>query len=101
MTPQQPKGEQASAEAGIQVARRLLERALVAHGSHTPKGAAIMKALTGLAGAFGKDEDKSTAIMPSEIKSALMQPAGQPGPAPAGAGGGAPGAGAEPAAAAA
>ena len=56
MTPQEPKGEQAQADAAVQVSIRMLEHSLVAHGSGTPKGKAIMHALSGLTKAFGKDE---------------------------------------------
>jgi hypothetical protein len=96
MTPQEPKGEQASTDAGVQVSIRMLERSLVAHGSTTEKGKAIQKALLALTKAFGHDEDKAQAIMPAEVKTALMGPGGEMGggapPAPGGAPpGGAPG----------
>jgi hypothetical protein len=79
MTPQKPKGEQASADSQVAVARRLLEHALVAHGSHTPKGQCINKILGMLAKDFGKTEDQAESIMPAELKTALMAPAGEPG----------------------
>jgi hypothetical protein len=82
MTPQQPKGEQATADAGIKVAVRLLERALVAHGSDSEKGGAILKSLSALGKAFGREEDQSLDIMPSEVKTALMAPAGEPSGGP-------------------
>jgi len=85
MTPQEPKGEQASADAQVAVARRMLEHALVAHGSHTPKGKCINKVLGMLAKDFGQTEDQAEAIMPAELKTALMAPAGEPGPPPEGA----------------
>lgn len=88
LTPEEPKGEQASADAGVMVALRMLERSLVAHGSHSAKGKAINKAITSLVTAFGKDEDNSMAIMPAEVKTALMAPAGDPGGGPQGPGGG-------------
>jgi hypothetical protein len=98
MTPQQPKGEEASAHAKIQVAIRLLEEQLVALGSTSKSGKAVMKALHTLASEFGQSEDKAQAIMPAELKSALLAPAGgeagPPGggaaPPPGGAGAGAP-----------
>jgi hypothetical protein len=94
MTPQEPKGDQAAADAEIQVAIRMLEHALVAHGSGTPKGKAIMHALSGLAKAFGKDEEHAQEIMPAELQTALMAPGGGGdsggAPAPGGAPGGAP-----------
>lgn len=99
MTPQEPKGEQVSADAGVQIAIRLLEHSLVAHGSTSDKGAVIAKVLPMLAKAFGKSEDQAQAIMPAELKSALMSPAGEAGAAPSG--GGAPAGAGAPAAAAA
>lgn len=80
MTPQEPKGEQASADAGVQVAIRMLEHSLVAHGATSEKGKALTKCISTLARAFGKDEDQAQAIMPAELKSALMGPPGEPGP---------------------
>jgi hypothetical protein len=96
MTPQEPQGEQASADAGVQVAIRMLEHSLVAHGATSKKGKALTKAITSLAAEFGKDEDAAQAIMPAELKTALMAPPGGGGGAPEGA----PGGGEEPAAAA-
>jgi hypothetical protein len=93
MTPQEPKGEQAQADSAVAVAIRLLENSLVAHGSGTPKGKAIMHSLGSLTKAFGKDEDKAHEIMPAELQTALMAPGGggDSGGAPgADAGGGAP-----------
>jgi len=87
MTPQEPKGEKASADAGVMIAIRLLERAVVAHGSETKKGQAIHKCIVGLVKEFGRDEDRSLEIMPAEVKTALMAPSGEPGGA-GGAGGG-------------
>lgn len=83
MTPQKPKGEQAGADVGVQVALKMLERALVAHGSGTPKGKAIFKAIHGLTTEFGQEEDKSSELMPAELKTALMAPGGSAGSAPA------------------
>lgn len=93
MTPQEPKGEQASADAGMQVAMRMIEHTLAAylqseHGSRSDKAKACMRSLEVLTKAFGKDEDQAQSIMPAELKSALLAPAGgDAGPAT---GGGAP-----------
>jgi len=87
MTPQEPKGEQASADAGVMVAIRLLERVQAVHGSESKKGGAAQKALLILVKAFGKTEDESLDLMPAEVKTALMAPAGEPGGAPQGAAG--------------
>jgi hypothetical protein len=79
MTPQEPKGEQASADAGVEVAIRMLEHSLVAHTSGTDKGKALMHAISSLRKAFKTESGEQ--IMPAELKAALMQPAGEPGPA--------------------
>lgn len=85
MTPQEPEGEQASADAGVAVALRMLEHSLVAHGSKSEKGKALTRAISTLVHAFGKDEDQAQQIMPAELKTALMAPAGGGG-VPEGAG---------------
>lgn len=94
MTPQKPEGKQASADAGMRVAIRLIEQAYVAYGSTTERGKACHQML-GIAGKhFGPDQGSE--IVPAELKAALLQPAGdaQPKPgvpgAPAAAPGGAP-----------
>jgi hypothetical protein len=96
MTPQQPKGAQAGAASKVQVARRMLEQALIDFGSDSKEGGAILKAISGLAGAFKRSEDEDGQIMPAELKSALLQrgpsgapsaPKPKPTPAPAASGG--------------
>jgi hypothetical protein len=90
MAPQAPRGDQASADAKVQVALRILEDGLVAYRSGTSKGRAIMRALSALTREFGGDEDNAQRVMPAELKSALMdnQPAPPSAPPPAGGGGG-------------
>lgn len=78
-TPQQPKGEQASADASVQVALRMLERALVAHGAESEKGRAITRAIISITKAFGHDEDKAQSLLPAEVRSALLAPGGPMG----------------------
>jgi hypothetical protein len=73
-TPQQPKGEQAAADAGIQVALRFLERAVVAHGYESKKGSVLRRAISMITSEFGHDEDRALAIMPMELKTGLMAP---------------------------
>jgi hypothetical protein len=80
MTPQEPKGEQASASAAVQVARRMLEHSLVAYGADSKEGKAIMKAIHAITGAFAMKEDEGNQLMPAELKTALTAPAGEPGP---------------------
>ena len=91
-TPQEPKGEQATADAGVQVAIRLLERAMVAHGSGSAKGGAIQRAIAAITKVFKTDEDQAQEIMPAEVKTALMAPSGPPGGGPQSMAGGEPGA---------
>lgn len=76
----------------MQVALRLLERAMVAHGSGSPKGKVMQKAIAAITKEFGQQEEQSTEIMPAEVKSALMGPSGSPGAGPQSLAGGAPGA---------
>lgn len=93
MAPQAPRGDQASADAKIQVALRILEDSLMAYRSTTPRGKSIMRALSALTREFGRDEDQAQRLVPAELKSALMDNtagAGSPPPPPgAGAGPGA------------
>lgn len=89
MTPQEPKGEQAGANAQVQVCQRLLEKAMQVYPSDTPQGKAILECLLKLNKAFGKGQDKAEAVMPAELKAALMGPGGED------AGGGAPSAAAQ------
>jgi hypothetical protein len=96
MTPQDNKGEQASADAQVEVAIRFLEQALVAHGSGSPKGKELFKAIGSLRKAF-KFDDAANEVVPAELKTALMAPAGgaggggtPEGPGAAGAGAAAP-----------
>jgi hypothetical protein len=83
-TPQQPKGDQASAASKVQVIRKLLEQALVAFGSDSKEGKACMKALTALTAAFSKSEESAGELVPAELKNALLQrgPSGAPSAAP-------------------
>ncbi len=92
-TPQEPRGQQAGAKVSVQVALKLLEQSLVPFGSGSQEGGAIMKAITALTKAFGRDEEKSKELMPAELKQALMGPGGAPGAPP---GGGPPGGAAPP-----
>lgn len=76
------------------MAVKMLERCLPAFGSETDEGKAVLKAITALGKAFGKQQDETQELMPAEIKTLL---AGLSGPGSAGPPGGAPpGAGAPP-----
>lgn len=83
LTPQKPKGQQAGAGAQVNVARKLLEQSLVAFGSDSEEGKAVLKAIHALAKGFARDEEQSQSLMPAELKSALLAGGPQgPGPAP-------------------
>lgn len=71
----------------MEVALRIMEDSLVAHRSNSPKGRAIMKAISALTKEFGRDEDAAQKVLPAELKSALMDQAPGAAPPP---GGGAP-----------
>src|ERR1700760_3105241 len=64
-TPQQPKGDQAGANVDALMAQKILEKARVAFGSQSDEGAAILKAISALAKAFGKQQDKTQELMPA------------------------------------
>jgi len=62
MTPQQPKGEQAAAQAKIRIAIRMIEQALPSfHGQ--PEEQKLLKCLLELTKTFAPDEDGSGKIM--------------------------------------
>lgn len=96
MAPQSPRGDQASADAKIQVAIRTLEDAFSVYRSHTKQGRALMKAMSALTREFGPNEEISQRPMAAELKAALMDQspaagagAGPPPPGGPGAGPGA------------
>lgn len=84
LTPQKPKGQQAGASTQVNVARKLLEQSLVAFGSDSEEGKAVLKAIHALAKGFAREEEQSQSLMPAELKSALLAGPGA-GPAPQGA----------------
>lgn len=102
MSPQNPEGQTAGARVQVLMAQKLLEQSLVAFGSGEPEGQAILKAISTLVKKFGKHEEKSEELMPSEAKQILKGIAGPgrpPGPPPGAGGpppGGPPGGGAPP-----
>ena len=102
MSPQKPEGDMAGARVQVLMAQKLLEQGLMKFGSGEKEGQAILKAITALVKAFGKHEEKSEELMPSEAKQILQGIAGPgqpPGPPPGAGGpppGGPPGGGAPP-----
>jgi hypothetical protein len=93
MTPQQPKGQQASGKAKVMIAIHILKTSMVDLGLGEDFQA-VLDAVKTLTKKFGKTEEDSKQIMPAEIMQAMMKQAG-PGPP-----GGKPPGGAAPAAAA-
>lgn len=91
MAPQAPRGDQASANAKIQVAIRTLEDAFGVYRSNTPQGRALMKAMSALTKEFGGEEEIAQRPMAAELKAALMDQSaggGPPGAPPGGPGAG-------------
>lgn len=93
MAPQAARGNQASADAKIQVAIRTLEDAFQIYRSHTKQGRALMKAMSALTREFGPNEELSQRPMAAELKAALMDQSptgggGAPPPTPGGPGAG-------------
>jgi hypothetical protein len=82
MTPQKPAGLQEKAKVQIQSAIKVLEMALPAFGSGEEGGKAILKAITALGKAFGKDEQNANELMGADAKNLLQSMAG-PGAPPA------------------
>jgi hypothetical protein len=80
MTPQKPAGQQEGAKVDVLMAQKMLERALAAFGSGNEHGKAILKAISSLAHAFGKEEGQTEELMPAEIKQMLQGLAGPGAP---------------------
>ena len=91
MSPQAPRGQQAQGRTKIQLAIRTLEDSLSMVGADSEDGKAVLKAITSLVKVAGRDEERSQAILPAEMKNALLNTGSQPGspPAPPAPGGGA------------
>jgi hypothetical protein len=77
MNPQKPAGAQEGARVDCLLAQKKLEQALAVFGGGSDEGKAILKAISALVGAFGKQEGDTEQLMPAEIKQ-MMQ--GLPGP---------------------
>ena len=82
MTPQEPKGEQASSDAKIIMIRRIAEQALSAYQKDHEKYKALLSVITTLTKAFKIGEDKAEQIVPAEVKTMLMGPSGDANPSP-------------------
>lgn len=81
-TPQANRGQQAAADAKVQMAFRFLEDAAFAYPGNSPRKRVLLKMLHDGLREFGRNEDRAQAIMPAEIKSALMSDTAGPAPPP-------------------
>lgn len=88
-TPQQNEGERMQAHARVQMGMSLLEQALVAFGSGSEEGKAVLASLKALSGKFGSDREKGRELIPSEVMNLVGGMPGNMGGGPAaGPGGG-------------
>jgi len=83
LSPQKKEGTEEDGAVNAMLAKKLLERALPAFGTSDAKGQAILKALTALAKAFGKDESSTEELTPAE-KMQMLQGLAGPGQPPQG-----------------
>src|ERR1700691_5367880 len=72
MTPQQPKGQQASGKAKVMIAIHILKTSMV-HLGLGEDFQAVLDAVKTLTKKFGKTEEDSKQIMPAEIMQAMMK----------------------------
>lgn len=66
-TPQPNEGEQQEAMVSIAMAMDLMESALVAFGSESEQGKALLSSLSGLSKSFGQKRDKGKQMVPAEL----------------------------------
>lgn len=76
--PQQNEGERMQAHAKVQMAMTLLEQSLVAFGSSSEDGRAVLTCLKALS-KFGSDREKGRDLIPSEIMNLVGSLPGQAG----------------------
>ena len=67
LTPEDKKGDQASAKINVQMAMDLMQQALPAFGSESEEGKRILQVLGSLARVFGETEAKTKELIPAEI----------------------------------
>lgn len=80
MNPTQPKGAQEKAKVDVLLAIHQLEVALAPWGSGSKEGKAILKSITALAKAFGKDEETTQELQPAAEKQMIANLAGPGAP---------------------
>ena len=66
-TPQDNAGDKQGASAQVQMATKILEQTLIAFGSESEEGKAVLSVLSTLSKQFGETQDKGRALIPSEI----------------------------------
>lgn len=99
MSPQAPLGDETQADAQVQVAVSILQRAYIKYPFKSSKARTLMKMLNDATKEWGREEESSQRILPAELKSAMLAdqstppPAAPPPSAGGGPGGGGPGAG--------
>lgn len=82
-TPQPKEGIAQAAMVNLSMVFQLLEQSLPAFGSQSPEGKAILNALKTLTGVFGKDRQKSDALIPAELQQLVQSIPGAGGGSPA------------------
>lgn len=82
-TPQPKEGLEQEAMIDISIALDLIEKAIPAFGSETPKGKALMTALKQLGGLFGEDRQKAQPLIPAQIAQLMQKFPGAGGGNPA------------------
>lgn len=93
MSPQAPLGDETQADAQVQVAVSILQRAYIKYPFKSSKARALMKILSEASREWGREEDASQRILPAELKSAMLSDQSTPPSAGAPPGGGGPGGG--------
>ncbi len=66
-TPQDNAGDKQGAMAQVQMAVKILEQTLIAFGSDSKEGKAVLSTLSTLGKEFGESKDHGRALIPSEI----------------------------------
>lgn len=93
LSPQQPLGDETQADAQVQVAVSILQRAYIKYPFKSSKAGTLMRVLGLVSKEWGREEDASQKILPAELKNAMLADQTPPGPGAPPAGGGGPGGG--------
>jgi hypothetical protein len=71
-TPEEPKGDIASAKISVQMAIKLLQQAFVKFPDGSEDGKKVLECVESLTKAFGASEDKSDRLIPAEMVSLIQ-----------------------------